>query len=326
MALLLGALALGTTTVTLPALAQSDAALAEARQRFDEGLKYADENNHEAARLKFSQAWAVFKSPPVLYNLARSEQLTGHDLEALEHFREFSKMGADPKITDAQRAKAKENIVELEKKVGQIDFDVPPGALLKVDGKALAEVPREPLPIAPGKHTVEAMFEGKVRSVTIECAAGARTKAKLVFESGSITEPPPEGEPTFWSTGRTVGAILMGAGVVGVGVGIGFQLASSSTKDDAARTRESLSDQRSGCFGDAANGNATCDGLRSLEDDYKTQSALRTTFIGAGAALLVGGAALFIVSGPGRKEPTRGARLIPVASGKEAGVVLLGQF
>src|SRR3954471_20606433 len=87
----------------LPRVARADdAAVVEAKARFEEGLALADAGKHEPARLKFQQAWTVFKAPAVLYNLARSEQLTGHDLEALEHFRQFAKVSAtDAKITDA---------------------------------------------------------------------------------------------------------------------------------------------------------------------------------------------------------------------------------
>ena len=71
-----------------------DTAVVEAQARFAEGLELADAGKHEPARLKFQQAWAVFKAPAVLYNLARSEQLTGHDLEALEHFKLFARVSA----------------------------------------------------------------------------------------------------------------------------------------------------------------------------------------------------------------------------------------
>ena len=84
----------------------------------EEGLELADAGKHEPARLKFQQAWAVFKAPAVLYNLARTEQLTGHDLVALEHFKLFLKVGAsDSKITDAMRDKAKQNVTELSRKM-----------------------------------------------------------------------------------------------------------------------------------------------------------------------------------------------------------------
>ena len=95
-----------------------DAGVAEAQERFKEGLELADQNKHEPARLKFQQAYAVFKAPAVLYNLARSEQLTGHDIEALEHFRTFVKVSqTDAKVTDAMREKARQNVEDLAKRV-----------------------------------------------------------------------------------------------------------------------------------------------------------------------------------------------------------------
>src|SRR4029079_7325109 len=103
-----------TVALAVPVFATVDRADHEcveaAKTRFEEGLELADAGKHEPARLKFQQAYAVFKAPAVLYNLARSEQLTGHELEALEHFRLFLRVGAtDVKITDAMREKAKQN-------------------------------------------------------------------------------------------------------------------------------------------------------------------------------------------------------------------------
>src|SRR3954471_15097294 len=125
----------------LPRVAHADdAAVAEAKARFEEGLDLADAGKHEPARLKFQQAYAVFKAPAVLYNLARSEQLTGHELEALEHFRLFLRVGTtDAKITDAMRDKAKQNSIELARKVGQVEIEVPSTARVSVDGKPLEE-------------------------------------------------------------------------------------------------------------------------------------------------------------------------------------------
>jgi hypothetical protein len=313
-----------------PSIARADdAAVAEAKARFEEGLELADAGKHEPARLKFQQAWAVFKSPAVLYNLARSEQLTGHDLEALEHFRLFAKVSAtDVKITDAMREKAKQNATELATKVGQVDIDVPPAARVSVDGKALEETPKEPVPVAPGRHRIEASFEGKLKAVTVECAAGAVVKAKIDFDAGGTTEPPPvEPDRPFWTTGRIVGVSLGVAGLAGIGTGIGFALRAGSKSDDAASKRATLPDSQSSC---STNPDLPeCGDLKTLQHDYKTASALRTVFISSGAALLVGGTVLFLASSPKKGDPPsvgKKMRVIPVASSKEAGLAWFGTF
>ena len=171
-----------------------DAAMAEAQARFNEGLHLADSAKFEEARLKFLQAFAVLKAPAVLFNLASTEQKTGHDVEAIEHYRAFLKSGAnDTRITDAMRDKARQNIADLLKKVGQVEIDAPDGAKISVDGKPLEEPPKAPVPVTPGKHTIEAAFSGKIKSVTVDAPLGQVVKAKIDFDSGPDgTYAPPE--------------------------------------------------------------------------------------------------------------------------------------
>ena len=88
-----------------PRLAHADdAAVAEAQERFKEGLELADQNKHEPARLKFQQAYAVFKAPAVLYN-------------ALEHSAPGQSQPDRRQGTDAMREKARQNVEDLAKRV-----------------------------------------------------------------------------------------------------------------------------------------------------------------------------------------------------------------
>lgn len=269
----------------MPAFAQSESAVEEARLRFSEGLTQADAGNHEAARLKFSQAWAVFKSAAVLYNLARSEQLTGHDVEALEHFKLFLHMSADPKVTEVQRQKAAENIIALQKKVGQIDVEVPRGARVAVDGRTLDDVPNEPVPVPPGHHVVEATFDGRVKSSAVDCPAGSLVKVRIVFEQNRFVTPPAEEKRS--SDRWLVTGIVSGLAVAAFGVGIGFGLASQSAKDDenAARVAGACADPQSG----------PCRALEAARDDVDGKATASTLGYIAGTALLIGAAVTFAV-------------------------------
>jgi hypothetical protein len=56
---------------------QQDAATRDAMARFNEGLALHDQGKDEDARTKFLQAYAIVKRPSILFNLARSEQLSG---------------------------------------------------------------------------------------------------------------------------------------------------------------------------------------------------------------------------------------------------------
>ena len=243
-----------------PSTSAQDSATAEARARFDEGIKLVEAGDHESARLKFNQAWALLKSPAILFNLARSEQLSNHPVEALEHYRQFAKTPPDPKVTDVQRQRAAENITELAKKVGQIEIEAPAGARITVDGRAIDAGNTDPVPVTPGKHVVEAIFDGKVKSVTVECTAGTITKAKLIdpVSAGSAhlhlrtagrrqhgtrtrVPPPAEEQPSFWTTGRIAGLGVFAGGLVGLGAGVGLRHGRGGVRGQGGRAPERAS-------------------------------------------------------------------------------------
>lgn len=295
-----------------PAHAQTDAALTEAQARFKEGLDFADAGNHEAARLKFQQAWAVYKSAAVLYNLARSEQLTGHDIEAFEHFREFLKTPPDPKVTEGHRNKAQENVSALARKLGQIDLDVPPNARVTVDGKPAPDAVREPVPVQPGRHVIEATLEGRIKSITVECGAGATTKAKIEFEAapggGSTVIVTPPAEEERGGSGRiVVPAVIGAAGLAALGVGVGFGLASQSAKDDEDALRK-----QGVCV---VTTSPECQTLDEKRSDVSTKGTIATVGYVSGGVLLAAAAVTYFVW-PSSSKKT-GSRVIvsPTASG-----------
>jgi hypothetical protein len=307
----------------------------EARARFNEGITLADANDHEAARLKFNQAWALLKSPVILFNLARSEHLSGHEVEALEHYRLFNKMGADPKVTDQQRQRANENATELSRIVGQIVVEAPAGARVSIDGRPIESI-EDPIPVTPGKHEVEAIVDGKVRNVSVDCAAGVVAKARLIDTAPppSAVPPPasattmatPKDEPKFWTTGRVVGASAVGVGLVGIGLGAVFHLGAAGAGDDAETIRQGFPPPRdSACSKTPPD--SQCQELQSKVDDQHSQEGLRTAFFIGGGAFVLGGAVLFLVSGPSKSESDRRAtRVVPTVSARHLGLTMSGSF
>jgi hypothetical protein len=265
-----------------------DAATAEAQARFKEGLDLADNAKFEEARLKFLQAVAVIKAPALLFNLATAELKTGHDVEAIEHYRAFSRSSAnDTRITDAMRDKAKQNIADLLKKVAQVEIEAPDGAKISVDGKPHDDA-KEPIAIATGKHTIEAAFNGRIKSVTVDGKVGQVEKAKLDFDAPAGDEPPPAETSGERSTAGWVIPIALGAvGLAGVVTGVAFGLSSQSAKDDADNAR------RPGlCAPPAGKACADYDDNRSLSESNATISWVGYV---AGGALLAAAAATFVL-------------------------------
>src|SRR5690606_21392285 len=175
-----------------------------------------------------------------LFNLARAEQLTGRDLEAYDHYRQFLAFGDDPKVGEAQRERAREHVAELEKKLGHIDVEAPAAARVTVDGKPV-EDRAQTVTVVPGRHVVEATLGDKVKSTSVESAAGATVKATLAFESdpgdssitGSATPPPTEGDRGSSTTRYAVAGPRAALRLAGCGAGVGFALGASSGASDA---------------------------------------------------------------------------------------------
>ncbi len=277
----------------------SDAAVTEAKARFQEGVQLADAGKHEEARLKFQQAASVLKAAAVMYNLARAEQLTGHDFEAIEHYRQFLRFAEhDGTIKDAQRADARKFIADLTPKVGQVDVEAPPSARVTIDGKALEESPpKGPVAVQPGRHTIEAAFEGKLKSIAVECEAGKVTKAKIEFESGTTTEPPPAGGTgPGWSTSKIVTVASLGTAAVGGAVV--FVAFRSKAQTDVDQARSLLNG--GSCIGVKSD---ACDHASSLKN--KRDSNVTISAVGlAAAAVFAAGAFGAVVLWPASKEST----------------------
>jgi hypothetical protein len=325
-ALLLATLLAAFFFLAAPAARADDAAVAEARARFDEGVALAEAGKHDEARLKFEQAAAVLKAPPVLFNLARSEQLTGHDYEAVTHYEQFLRASeSSTSVTDEQRAQAKQYIQELTPRIGRIDVVAPPGSRISIDGKPLDEAPKEPVPVPPGRHVVEAAHESKLKSVTVECAAGAVTPATIAFDPDTV-EPPPIAPTPNDSTKWIVGGALGAAGLAGVGIGVGFAVASQNAKSDSEALR------RQGLCGDPSV--PDCVRFDSLRDDAQSDATAAKIGYVAGAVLLVSAVAAIVIwpkpEPRGAASPARAtARVEPLVSferGGPIGAALGGSF
>lgn len=324
--LLLACVLTSLTMFASPRAAHADdAAVKEAQARFDEGVALADAGKNEEARLKFTQAVAVLKAPSVLFNLARVEQLTGHELEALDHYKQFLRAAQnDPKVTDALREKTRGYIADLSKKAGQIDLDAPPETRVSVDGKPVDDRnPADPLHVTPGRHTLEGSYQGRVKSVVVECPAGLVTKAKLDFD-GPVTDPPPGGEDKASSTKWVVAGALGVAGLAGLGMGIGFGLSSQTSKDES----EDLRRANPGLC--SPPGGTNCDAYDGKRSDAETAATVSTIGYVAGGVLLAGSIATMALW-PSRSErsavrrPTRPILAPSVGSGT-AGLSLMGNF
>jgi hypothetical protein len=153
-----------------------------------------------------------------------------------------------------------------------------------------------PVPVDPGKHVITASAPGKKGwEETIDATGAGKTfsvtvpdlqDAPVEKKTESVTPPPPAAvvvaePPPPSSTQKTIGIVLMGAGVVGLGVGGFFGLQAMSKGSDSDRCPDP-----NNCDAETV----------KLRDDARSAGDISTIAFIAGGALAVGGAVLFFTA------------------------------
>jgi hypothetical protein len=322
---------------------------------FDEGLALlakpkapGDAHAYDDAIAKFLAAYRMSPRPNALFNAALTEEKIGRPADALRHFRQLSH---NPACSPDLRSQIEKHVADLSAKVATVVLDAPSGAEIAVDGAPTGD--RAPLPdpidLPPGRHTIEAKL-GVSASIEIDAVAGTRQTLRIGLvapPAASQAAPPAPASPPlapsastarvdaqplpspvqdsaatqtpFWSTRRTVGVVIAGAGAASLVASAIFQVASSHQRDQAASIGGMLGP--SGCYGSTPSTMATCG---SLSDAFAAQDRdedLSRGFLAAGIAGVVLGAVVVLwPQGPSRTA------LVPFPVRQGAGLQVEGQL
>lgn len=286
---------------------------------FQEGRRLVAEKKLVEACPKFAESQRIDPSPGTLLNLANCYEQLGRVATAWATYKEAA--------SAAQVAGRADNLAAAQKradalapklpKVRIIAPDAPAGLVVERDGAPLQQAVLDvPLPIDPGEHTIAASAPGKVRwSTTITVAkepseqivkvppladapaappsgAAAAEPPPPPTKPQPIDAPPPPPPETGWTTQRSVGAGLVGLGLVGVGAGTYFAL-SAKDKYDESLVGCSPSDQN------------VCNAIAvDRRNDARKDGSVATVAVGVGLVAAAAGVVLFI----------RGARPAPSAA------------
>ena len=184
--LLAASLPLAVPTV---AIAQDDATIQMARERFQEGVKFYDQRQYDKARAAFLQAYALKKHPAVLLNLAQSELRSGREADAAKHFAQYVRENKE--ATAAERQEAERGLATAKASVAEIKVNVVDGAEVLVDGNVEGRSPlAAPIYLKPGAHSVEARKDGKTATSAVTAIAGQTGSVDLGFDDGSTPVGP----------------------------------------------------------------------------------------------------------------------------------------
>ncbi len=163
----------------------------EAQARFEEGIARVKAGNLEGARLSFTQAYALLEKPTILWNLALTDEKTGHLLEALDHFRQYARNATGPD----DHVNADKHIAVLLTQTTHLDVAAPSGAQIVIDGNPAGPAPlTAAVDVMPGPHHLEARTAQSSRTADVDGLAGQLVHVNLMPPPVLAPEPVPQPE------------------------------------------------------------------------------------------------------------------------------------
>jgi hypothetical protein len=233
------ALAAACMWSTIANAAEGDAATAEAL--FEQARQEMDQKNYDSACEKFRESQRLDPAPGTLLNLANCEEQRGKLATAWELYRAAM---ADLPADDSRMEVAKTRVSDLSARIPKLTIKLaagsPQGTVVVRDGVELGAASLgTALPVDPGEHEIVVRAPGHADSSTRVSLAERETKVVDVApgpagEGGSAVGAGDTGGDSG-SSQRTLGYVLGGVGVAGVGVAVvtGFMaLGKKSTVDE----------------------------------------------------------------------------------------------
>ena len=216
-----------------PAAAQSPAERQAAVALGEEALKLFEQGQWAEAYARFAKADRMVHAPPLVLYMARSQRNMGKLVEARQLYQRLAEEELHelaPEQFVQAKTKAAKELAVLDQRIPKVDITVQgaprPQIRVTVDEVPL---PQEqlgaPVPMNPGKHTIEARADGfSTASVAIELPdeAGSQSVELTLTATGEGPPPPPQIDTTasdstpgpWWP-----GAVTLGVGGVGLVVG-----------------------------------------------------------------------------------------------------------
>jgi hypothetical protein len=240
---------------------------------------------------KLTESYRLDAAAGTLLNLAVCHQKVGKIASAWGEFREA--------LADARKAGRPDREKLAADAIAVLEPDLPfltitvPDAVRKTPGVVISRngVPLNPaawnteLPVDPGNVEIEERAPlYKPKNLTLQIANKQHsTIAAEPLELAPVEKPP----PVFWTSQRTWGAVLFGAGVLSAGAGTFFGVQALNDKNNSDAN----------CKNDLA-GNQRCNqtGVDSMNSANTAAWISDITFGAAGVAALVG-AYLFVTGG-----------------------------
>jgi len=190
------ALVLLTVAASAPALAQDKAT---ASALFKEGNALRKEKKYPAALEKYQEAYRIYPSFKIQYNIAVTLQYMGRYAEAVTVYQRFLREGIG-KSPEALVHLTKKKILLLRSEIAVVAVRCGlDGATVILDGKEEGKSPLgRDLYLAPGKHTLQvahAGYEPYQEDFTVEAGQRKEVSVTLVEKPEEPEKPEPMASP-----------------------------------------------------------------------------------------------------------------------------------
>ena len=319
------------------ASAQNDKAAAEAL--FDQGVRLMKQNSFADACPKLEESERIDPAVGTLLYLGECYERVGKTASAWAAFREASSLATNSNQPDRARV-AGNRAQELEPKLSRLSVELAP-EVARIPGVVVKRGTQRiepslfgtPLPVDPGEYRIEVTAPGyETWTTPIKVEAGGASASVRVpgLVKGPDVAPTPTpatdtpakpgaGAPApkpsapppqrGLTTGQTLGLVVGGVGVIGLGLGTYFGVRTISKNSDAER------------FCNADN-RCNQEGIDLTEKAKKDATTSNIAFAAGGALVAVGGI-VFLSSG--RSESER-VTLVPLIGPGTAAASVSGRF
>ncbi|HEX2876064.1 MAG TPA: hypothetical protein VHP33_32660 [Polyangiaceae bacterium] len=318
------------------ASAQNDKAAAEAL--FDSGVRLMKQNSFAEACPKLEESERIDPAVGTLLYLGECYERVGRTASAWATFREAASLATNSNQPDRARV-ASNRAQELEPKLSRLSVELAPdvaripGVVVKRGTQRLEpSLFGTPLPVDPGEYRIEVTAPGyETWSTPIRVEAGGASASVrvpgLVKGPEVAPTPPPtsqaplkpgaEGPPKSsapppsrgLTAGQTLGLVVGGVGVIGLGLGTYFGVRTISKNSDAERFCK-------------ADNRCNQQGI-DLTEKAKTDATSSNIAFAVGGALVAVGGIVFLSSG--RSESER-VTLVPLLGPGTAAASVSGRF
>jgi hypothetical protein len=306
-------LALACCLLASPAMAQSpagDAARARASALTREGARAYQGGDYATALARFQEAYAVFPSPRLLFNLGQSYGRAGRYVEATESFERF--LATAGNAPASARSEAERSLEQMRDKVAHLEVAANVAAAeVWIDGQSrgLTPLPR-PVLVAMGAHQVTVQKAGAdpfQRRIEVVGGTLARVDAELRFPAPApppppavepvsapppavVLTPPAPPPPPGWTWSEKLGVSLMVVGPAAMAAGLYY---GKKAHDQSGQITEYCKD--------------TCPGpvIAPLDQARRRNGLTQWILLGTGAAVTATGAALYFLGGAEPQAETR---------------------